>query len=159
MTDETGTTTSTSLEGSTDPLTDLIDYARSIEPEDEDAVQRRILESMLKAKSAEELLNAGASIPASQLVDIPLRIERIRAAESTMGGGMDMYLHVDATILANKDHVTFSCSARDVVVKLLLASKEGFLPMNAKLEQSKKATKNGYFPMFIRSVADDELPF
>ena len=142
-----------------DPLSGLIEYARSIQPESDDEVQRRILDNILRAQSPAELLNAGSSMPAEQIAGHPLRIEEIRAAESTQADGMDMYLHVDATLLRSGDRVTFSTGSRDVVVKLLLASRNGWLPMNAKLVKADKPTAAGYYPMFIRPLADNEEPF
>lgn len=140
-------------------LAEFNDYVNGLAAVDDDEVSRRILESILKATSAQDILNAGGAIPATDLLNVPLRIEQIRASESTYIEGNDFYLHVDVTVLANKDKLTISCGSQDVCTKLVQLARHGFLPINAKIEQATKATKKGFFPLFLRPLGADEEPF
>lgn len=150
---------STELEAGDSPFAKLIEYARSIEPEDDEAVQRRILDGILRADNPTDLLNAGGSVPAEQVLNMPMTVLAIRAAESSFTEGAPMYLHVDAKFLGNGDAITFSTGASDVIAKLLKADMEGWLPQDIVLYRRDKATKAGYFPIFARAVTDQERPF
>jgi hypothetical protein len=140
-----------------DPWGELMAYAESLPTEDVEQVQERILRAILSSQGPTELLDAGAATPASQLEGIPLRISALHPSDSTYEEGPDKYLHVEATIIATGDAVTFSTSARDVVVKLLYASMRGWLPFDAVLRTSKRPTEAGYFPVFLQNLSPDDV--
>lgn len=149
----------TDLATTVDPVAALWEHAQTLTVEDDAEVQERILRNILASNSVHNLLTAGAAVPADDVLGIPLRFHAIRAAESEYDAGSDHYLHCDVEVLSNGDRMTISCGARDVVVKLLTASMRGWLPLDARLERAKKATKAGYFPVFIRPLNDDGEPF
>lgn len=134
-------------------------YVNTLAIDDDEDVQLRILEQILKATTPHEILNAGEAIPATELLNVPLEITGIRASESGFVEGNDFYLHVDAIILANKDKVTFSTGSQDVCVKLVQLARHKFLPMYARLEQADRPTKKGFFPVFLRALDKDQEPF
>ena len=146
-----------SLATADDPWGELMAYAESLTTETTEDVQERILRSILSSTGPTELLDAGAATPAKTLIGIPLRIEALHPSDSTYEEGPDKYLHVEATIIANGDRVTFSTSARDVVVKVLFASMRGWLPFDAVLRESKRATKDGYFPLFLQNLSPEDV--
>lgn len=140
-------------------LAEFREYVNGLSAVDDDDVQERILTAILKATTPQDILAAGNAVPATELLNVPLMIEGIRASESTLDGANDFYLHVDAVVIANNDRITFSCGAQDVCVKLVQLARHGFLPMKAKIEQAAKATKKGYFPLFLRPLNADDEPF
>lgn len=154
--------TSTALEPSSPQelaIAEFLAHANSLASEPPEEVQARILNNILTATSPEELMRAGEALPASELYGVPLRVTGIRAAESSFADGPDLYLHVDAVIMSNGDRVTFSCGARDITAKLIMADWKGWLPLNVIMEQSTKATKAGFYPVFLRMADDAGEPF
>lgn len=137
-------------------LQEMIDYVATLEPEDDDAVQERILRSILSATTREDLANAGGTVSTEDLLNVELRCHAIHPAESTFEDGPGFFLHVDVETIANGDRVTLSTGAQDIVAKLVTASKRGWLPFDFTLYRSENRTKAGYYPIFMRTV---EPPF
>lgn len=133
-------------------LASFAEYAKTLPTDDPEEVQERILRSLMTATTADDILRAGEAQPASTVYGVPLRIEQIRASESDFADGADLYLHVDAKILSNGDAITFSCGARDVVMKLIRLDQKKMLPIDAVIDESKKQTKAGYYPVFLRPL-------
>lgn len=122
-------------------------------------VPEKVLQAILNATTVGDILRAGEAMAAEQVLDMPLRVTAIRASESGFVEGADYYLHVDAVLIGNGDAVTFSCGASDVCMKLIALDMRGMLPIACKLERAKKATKAGFFPLFLRALGPDETPF
>jgi len=117
-------------------------------------VQERILRNLLAATTAHDVLTAGGVTPAKELYGMALTVLGIRASESTFVDGPDKYLHVDAVLKSNGDRITFSCGASDVVMKLTVADMRGLFPLDCKMNQSTKPTKDGYYPVFLQELED-----
>lgn len=137
----------------------FFDHAASLVPEDDEAMQERILRNLLTATTVDDILRSGEATPASAIYGVPIRVHSIRASESDFSDGPERYLHVDVETLGNGDRLTVSCGARDVVMKLIRLDQLHMLPVTVRIEQSKKATKGGYFPVFLRPVDSNEEPF
>lgn len=137
----------------------FMEHAQSLTVEDPEAVQARILNNLLTAKSADDVLNAGGVTPAEELIGVPLTVMGIRAANSEFEDGPDLYLHVDAKIVSNGDSVTFATGARDVLFKLVRLDQLGMFPTEVVMVKAKKATKKGYFPTFLARPEQVEEPF
>jgi hypothetical protein len=135
----------------------LDDYRRhlaTLEPEDPEVVQERILRARLKATTADEIINAGAMTKAESLLGVELTVLSIRGADSTIADGPERYLIVEARHKDTDVEVTFATSAADVVMALTLMDMKHLFPANIRLEQAKKPTAKGFFPIFIRTVED-----
>ncbi len=139
-------------------LAEFFDYANSLTAEDDDQVQERILASILAANTAQDILRAGDAIPADDLINVPLMVRNIRVSDSTYEDGMDIYLHVEATKLGSDEQVTFAAGARDIVVKLIAMHMRHLLPVPCVIRKKEKATKAGFFPLFLRVIPPDEMP-
>lgn len=133
-------------------LEELTAYIKGLEPEDEGAVQDRILRSIMTATTPDELADAGGAVPSTQLLGVPLRAHALHPAESTFADGPGWYLHVEVETVLNGDRLTMSVGAQDVIAKLVQAARRGWLPFDFKLERSQKATAAGFFPIFMRSL-------
>ena len=133
-------------------IEELTAYINGLEPEDEEEVQERILRNILRAGSPDELAGAGAAVKAIELAGIHLRAHALHPAESDFSDGPGWYLHVDVETVGNGDRLTMSVGAQDVVVKLVQAARRGWLPFDFRMERAQKATKAGFFPLFMRSV-------
>lgn len=133
-------------------LDELTAYINGLEPEDEAEVQDRILRNILTAPSPDDLADAGGAVKAADLLNVHLRAHALHPAESSYESGPGWYLHVDVETVSNGDRMTMSTGAQDVIAKLVQAARRGWLPFDFKLERSAKATKAGYFPIFMRSV-------
>jgi hypothetical protein len=138
------------------PMAELHAYIAGLEPEDEADVQDRILRSILTATTPEQLAGAGGAVPCGELCGILLRAHAIHPAESTFVDGSGWYLHVEVETVANGDRLTMSVGAQDVVVKLVQAARNGWLPFAFRMERSTKATKAGFYPIYMRPA---EEPF
>lgn len=135
------------------------EHVASLAVADDVDVQEKVLRAVLAATTAEDILRAGEAVPAVELNGVPITVLGIRASESGFVDGADYYLHVDATVLANGDPVTFSCGASDVAMKLIRLDQLNLFPVDCVLTLATKATKAGYFPMFLRMLDADQRPF
>lgn len=158
-TDETGDNLPAEVVDTDDALQELYDHAQTLTVEDPEAVQERILRSMLGSQNVADLLRAGEATPAQEVYNVPLTILGIRASESSYDDGGDHYVHVDARLKGNGDAITVSCGARDVVAKLLLADMRGWFPFDAVIVQSPTPTKAGFYPVFLRPIDANEEAF
>lgn len=135
-------------------IAEFFEHTKSLTSEDPEVVQERILRALLDATSAHDVLHAGEAIKAADVDGIPLEIQGIRASESEYVDGSTHYLHIDAKVLGNGDQITVSCGARDVVMKLIRLDQLAMFPVTAKIVKSGKATKDGFFPLFLQEVKD-----
>jgi len=129
-------------------------HLETLQPEDPEAIQERILRQILKATTAEDIINAGAAVNTDKVLDMPMTVLSIRAGESTFKDGPDRFLIVDAIILSNGDKVTFSTSASDVVMKLTALDMRHMLPCDIRLSRATKPTAAGYYPVFLRTIEE-----
>ena len=137
-------------------IDELNAYIGGLEPEDEADVAERILRNILRAGTPDELADAGGTVKATDLLNIHLRAHAIHPAESSFKGGLKWYLHVDVETVANGDRMTMSGGGQDVSIKLAQAAHRGWLPFDFKMERSERATKDGYYPIFMRSMRPPE---
>lgn len=138
------------LAESTDPnVQAFLAHAQSLTVEEPEAVQSRILANLLAADNAEAVLTAGGVTKAEDLIGIPLTVMGIRASNSDYEAGPDLYLHVDAKIIANGDTVTFATGARDVMFKLVRLDQLGAFPTDVVMKRASKPTKAGFYPIFL----------
>lgn len=135
------------------------DHIQSLSVEDPEQVQERILRNLLTAQSAQDVLGAGGVTPAADLIGVPLLVQGIRASNSDFENGPDMYLHVDARIVANGDPVTFSTGARDVLLKLVRLDQLKAFPVEVVMRKASKPTRDGFYPIFLEASDTHEEPF
>lgn len=135
------------------------DHIQGLSVEDPEQVQARILRNLMTAQTAQDVLGSGGVTPAADLIGVPLLIQGIRASNSDYEAGPDMYLHVDARIVANGDPVTFSTGARDCLLKLVRLDQLGAFPVEVVMRKASKPTKDGFYPIFLEASDTHEEPF
>lgn len=162
MSNKTGTTDTdtTEVATTTDPNVAAVRaHVANLKTESPQDMQERILRQILTAETAEDVLNAGAITKADDLIGVPMTIMSLRAADSDYEQGADYYLLVDAKIVSNGDMITFQTGAMDVVAKLVALDMKHMLPITAVMERASKATKAGFYPIFLRAVEGADESF
>ncbi len=139
-------------------IAELDDYARSLPVDDPELIRERIIRNIMTATTVEQIANAGTVTKAEDLLNMPMSVLDLRVSDSTIAEGPEIFLHVDAQVLATGEPVTFATSASDVMVKLLMFHKRQFLPVDVVLYRSDRPTKAGFFPVFLRLARPDEKP-
>ncbi len=134
-------------------------HVKSLAIEDDVDVAEKVLRQILAATTADDILRAGEAVPAEAILNVPITVHAIRASESGFVDGADYYLHIEATINSNGDAITVSCGSSDVAMKLVALDMRGLLPVRCRIERSQKATKRGFFPLFLRPLDASDEPF
>jgi hypothetical protein len=137
-----------------DLLAEFNDHYESLDAEDTEVLQERILRQLLRSTTAHDILNAGSATKAEEVYGTPIRVEAIRATESDYEEGPNKYLHIDCVVISNGDRLTVSCGASDVVMKLVMLDMRKMLPVDVVIERSPKQSKNGFYPVFLREIPD-----
>jgi hypothetical protein len=119
---------------------------------DADTVQRQILDQILSAESEEELENFGSATGWQELMGIPIEILGFEWRASTFkeASGPPTFVVVRGIRLDTGDHVVLTNGGSNVQAQLLVLAKLGKIPGAIRvLKQSDKATKAGYYPLWL----------
>jgi hypothetical protein len=136
----------------------LNEMAAKIPEGHEDTGQVRILETILGAKSAEELGDPWALAGGEALANVPLRVDTIKRRPSDFEDGINVFLICAGVRLDTKAPVTFSTGATSVVAQLVMAYDQGWLPLFCTFRLAKKPTPRGYYPQHLEMQGSEE-PF
>lgn len=122
-----------------------------ISPEE---AQRQITERLLAAETNEELEQFGKATAWGDLLNVPMEIHGFKWIESSFADGPPVFVIVDAVRLDEGARVVLSTGGVNVMAQLSnLARREQF-PCIRQLQASEKATKAGYYPLWL--ITPDE---
>ena len=110
-----------------------------------DAMVARIL----SAESPEQLSSSWQSDNTRAYVDRQLQILSVKRAASDFADGWGIFLVVEAVNDADGEHVTFTTGSQAIVLQLVMAHAKGWLPLDVVVRQSKRPTKDGYYPLHL----------
>jgi len=120
-------------------------------------VSRRIVERILSAESAQDVLAAQGTLAAKDVLGVPMKVTGVHWMPSDLPGSK-VYGVLDA-VIRNK-RVSVTCGSRTVMVQLWKLNDLGVFPISVQICESPTPTANGFRPMWLEAavVAEDE-PF
>lgn len=135
----------------------LTEQERFEETDSEDAALG-IVRQILLAESPGQVFSAMQAVSVKELLgDDPgarSSVFEIRGATplaSSFEEGVSCFAIIDATNLAEREHVTLSCGARAVQAAILAHMLNGWLPMRAVFTRRRKPTRRGFYPVNLES--------
>ncbi len=137
-----------------DMLTRMTEVAAAT-PED---ITYNILAQYLAAESIDELLDAGTTVEASEILGAPITVKAVHWNQSKVKGAAPVYAVI--TAVRDGQPVTITCGSQNVMTQLFKADAMGWLPHDFVLDELPHETAQGFRPMFLRAVfPDDEERF
>jgi len=124
-------------------LTEMKDRAET----DPEQISREIVNRILQASTADEVLATGDVRHARELLGQPILIHSIKLNESDYTDGAGIYMIVEASDPDFGESFAVSTGSSHCMAQLYRLSELGALPCKAKFTQATKPTKNGNFPM------------
>lgn len=114
---------------------------------DPEQISREIVNRILQAATADEVLATGDVRHARELLGQPLLIHSIKLNESDYTDGAGIYMIVECSDPDFGESFAVSTGSSHCMAQLYRLSELGALPCKAKFTQASKPTKNGNFPM------------
>jgi hypothetical protein len=134
---------------------EVVDFRQFIEglvEDDDQAMQRRQIEALLRATTVAEVLEAGAVTKAADVLDDRLHVTAVRTSPSDYEEGSPFYLHLDVFNETKRKAQVISTGAVDVVLKCARLAQLGLIPFDVKIHRKDKATHDGFYPLFAEVV-------
>lgn len=126
---------------------------------DPDVAQQAILERYLSAKTAEELFARSSVLQGKDLLDVGVRVDAVNFFPSDFEEGPPVYAVMRGTVLTEDfdvsrgELVAISIGGVNCVGQLFQAVAEGWIgdgsTRDLVIRQAKKATKRGFFPLWL----------
>lgn len=122
--------------------------------EDAEDAQRQIVQRILSAESADEVLAAQETTPARELIDQPLQLEAVRWIRSNLPDqqGIGVFALVAAIHGATGDRHLITTGALQIMAQLLKLNQLGAFPVNAVIRQKDQPTAAGFRPMWLEQL-------
>lgn len=118
-------------------------------PEAEDDAVEKILHQLLGAQSPDQLDDPWKSEGLRRLVDVPIRIDRVTRRPSDYEDGLGVYLLIEGHNLRTDQPVTVTTGSASVCAQLVIAHRNGWLPLTVYPRGPKRPKANGRFPMHL----------
>ena len=109
-----------------------------------------MLAAILGAKEVGQLGDAFESSSSKNLVGHTVRIDYIERMPSEYTDGLSIFLVVHGVNLSDDDPITFTTGSAVIVAQLIKCHHEKWFPVDARIEQAPKPTKDGYYPLRLR---------
>lgn len=125
---------------------------------DADDVSADIARRILTATSAEAVLAPQTTVPADDLIGVPLRIENVKWLASTFTEGPAIYAIVSAVDLrpGQEGALTVTSGAQTALAQLFRLRQLDSFPINARFVKAPKATAAGYYPVWLEMAKDGD---
>lgn len=108
-----------------------------------------IIASILAATSVTELDNAWADAGFEKILNKPIEIHEMFVKESDYSDGLGVFLLVKGYDLSTGESFVWTTGSLATVAQLVKAYAAGWLPLRARLVQSAKPTKDGFYPQHL----------
>lgn len=123
--------------------------ATAIPAQDPDAAVDNILATILGAGSLDDLDAPWRTDDLAQLMGHPLVLTDIKRMDSDFSDGLGVYLVVKGAVKNTGEDITFTTGSVSVVAQLVKAYLAGWWPLECKVVESERPSKNGYKPHHI----------
>lgn len=131
----------------------ITDVASKVATSTEEAVLD-IVGSILAAESVEDVLSGGDVVHSEDVLSVPLTLYSVKWARSTFAEGLPFYALLEVSSIGGTERRLVSCSATNVVAQVWKMSNAGWLPVDVRLEQSKRPTASGFYPLRLTAAVD-----
>lgn len=122
---------------------------------DRDAAARAIIERVLTATNAADILAQSQTVTAKDMLDVPLEVRSARFLVSKVENSEGYYALIDA-LAPNTDGelepVLVTCGARKVLAQLIAMDQIQAYPFKAKLFRKPTPTAAGFHPIELAPV-------
>lgn len=124
-------------------LTEMKDRAE-LDPEQ---VAQEIVNRILHAATIDEVLASGEARHAREILDQAVIVTAIKLNESDYADHAGIYMVADCSDPEFGESFAVTCGSATVMAQLYRLSELNAFPCKVKFTQSRKATRNGFFPM------------
>lgn len=108
-----------------------------------------IAQEILNSQSAQDVLRSRETVPAAELLDIPIEVTTVRFNRSDFDQGPSLYALMRAIILETGEVVIVTCGGRNVLAQLYRLCQLEALPTRVRITRAKRATSAGYNPLWL----------
>jgi hypothetical protein len=115
--------------------------------------QDGILAQLAAAESPEDLSKPWASNDMESLLGADVIVYGITKRPADYPGGLSHYLVVDLVVVKTGERLAVTTGSLNIVGQLVVAWVKGWMPIQARVDQAQKATRNGYFPLRLSNVS------
>lgn len=129
----------------------FLSTATEVAQEDPEAISLAIVERILNAKTAEEVLTPNQVVHARDLIGVPLNVSGIRWLESDFETGPGMYAIMDCVRVDTDSHLVVSCGGQNVLAQLWKLNDLGAFPARVVIQQAPRPTKAGFLPLWLEA--------
>lgn len=109
-----------------------------------------IVAQIMSVENVAQLGSAWESENTKALVGKVVQITGLSKMESDLPEGLPYFLIVQYLDTETGEVGTFTTGTVSVVAQLAKAYAEGWLPLDCRVEQSKRPTKDGYYPLHLK---------
>lgn len=110
-----------------------------------------ILMQIAGAESAEDLDKAFDGDSLRDFIGCHILVNSLKRAESDFTGGLGQFLIINFTRLDTGESLVATTGAVSIVAQLAVAFNKNMLPLRCMVIQKDKPTKNGFYPMHLKT--------
>lgn len=122
------------------------------EIEDPEVIAAQIMERILTAETADEVLGGTTAVHAQDVLTRPFTLHGLRLMKSRFDAGLPVFAVLDAEFMDDGSREAVTCSARNVVAQAVQLYRLGGLPRVVKIVQSDTPTANGYNVLWMEAA-------
>jgi hypothetical protein len=112
-------------------------------------IQQSMVERILNAATIDEVFAIQEARHARDLLGVALEVVDFKFNESDFEAGAKYYVVLDAFDVETGDKMAVTCGGATVVAQLYQLGHLGAFPVKVKFQQSKRPTKQGFFPLSL----------
>lgn len=115
----------------------------------------QMLDRILQASSAEEILGQPEVEHAAEMIHKPFKMTGVRWLRSAFTDGPAVYAIIDGVLLEDGEQVAITCGASNVMAMAYRLDELGMIPCDVVIRRSEKATTGGFYPMWLEPAPAD----
>lgn len=112
-------------------------------------IQHSMVERILNAATIDEVFAIQEARHARDLLGVPIEVVDFKFNESDFEAGAKYYVVLDCYDVETGDKMAVTCGGATVVAQLYQLGHLGAFPIKVKFSQSKRPTKQGFFPLSL----------
>jgi predicted MPP superfamily phosphohydrolase len=116
------------------------------------AIQRDIIESILDADNADDILGTvNNTIAGGDMLDVPFELHAVRILKSGLKGGLGVFAVLDAVTNDGRE-TKITTGAGNVMAQAVALWKRDLLPYKVKIVEAETPTAAGYKPQRLEAA-------
>ena len=122
------------------------------EVEDPEVIARSIMDRILAAPSADDVLGGGEAVHSQDVLGRPFTLQGLRLLRSAFDAGPGVFAVLDAAMLDSGEKLAITCSGRNVMAQAVRLAQLDALPVDVKIVQADRPTASGYYPLWLHKA-------